>query len=140
GEMAAMRDARQEAYELFLRHGDELGAGEALVGLSWNAWLSGASAEAERMLEEATELLERHPPGRELSMAYRRRAGQDMIRGRAAAAVVSSQKALALAEELDLRDHVAGVLQFRGVARCDLGDVEAGLADLREGLRLSLEG
>jgi tetratricopeptide (TPR) repeat protein len=138
--LRAVHDAYEEAYELFLRHGDELGTGEALVGLSWDAWVSGASAESDRLLDEATELLERHPPGRELSMVYRRRAGQDVIRGRAATAVVSSQKALALAEELGLRDHIAGVLQFRGMARCDLGDVEAGLADLREGLRLSLEG
>ena len=92
------------------------------------------------MLGEATELLERHPPGRELSLAYRRRAGTDMIRGRAAATLVSSQKSLALAEELGLSEDVATVLQFRGVARCELGDVESGLADLREGLRLSLEG
>jgi tetratricopeptide (TPR) repeat protein len=137
--MRAVREARQEAHELFLRHGDELGAGEALVGLSWDAWLTGASAESERMLEEATELLERHPPGRELSMAYRRRAGRDMIRGRAAAALVSSEKSLALAEELGLREHYTSVLQFRGVARCELGDLEQGLADLREGLRLCLE-
>jgi class 3 adenylate cyclase/tetratricopeptide (TPR) repeat protein len=135
----AVRDARQEAYELFLQHGDELGAGEALVGLSWSAWLMGATADSERMLAEATELLERHPPGRELSHAYRRQAGQDMIRGRAAAALISSQKSLDLAEELGIREDFASVLQFRGVARCELVDVEKGLADLREGLRLSLE-
>ena len=139
GDTEAGRDARQEAYELFLQHGDELGAGEALVGLSWNAWLGGSAAEAERMLGEATELLERHPPGRELSLAYRRRAGQDMMRGRAAAALVSSQKSLDLAEELGIREDFTSVLQFRGVARCEAGDVERGLADLREGLRLSLE-
>jgi tetratricopeptide (TPR) repeat protein len=139
GDRQAVRDARHEAYELFLRYGDELGAGEALVGLSWEAWLRGAGAESERMLQEATELLERHPPGRELSLAYRRRAGMDMIRGRAAAALVSSEKSLALAEELGLREDFTSVLQFRGVARCELGDVEQGLADLREGLRLSLE-
>jgi tetratricopeptide (TPR) repeat protein len=139
GDMRVVHDARQEAYELFLRHGDELGAGEALVGLSWGTWLMGSSAEAERMLGEATELLERHPPGRELSHAYRRRAGQDMIRGRAAAALVSSQKSLDLAEELGIREDFTSVLQFRGVARCELGDVEQGLADLREGLRLCLE-
>ena len=117
GDTEAGRDARQEAYALFLQHGDELGAGEALVGLSWNAWLGGAGAEAERMLGEATELLERHPPGRELSLAYRRRAGQDMIRGRAAAALVSSQKSLDLAEELGIREDFTSVLQFRGVAQ-----------------------
>jgi tetratricopeptide (TPR) repeat protein len=138
-DVGAVRDARQEAYELFLHPGDELGAGEALVGLSWDAWLTGASAESERMLEEATELLERHPPGRELSLAYRRRAGREMIRGHAAAALVSSEKSLALAEELGLREHYTSVLQFRGVARCELGDLELGLADLREGLRLCLE-
>ena len=139
GDTGAVGDARQEAYELFLQHGDELGAGEALVGLSWDAWLSGSAAEAERMLGEATELLERHPPGRELSLAYRRRAGQDMIRGRAAAALVSSQRSLDLAEELGIREDFTSVLQFRGVARCEVGDVENGLADLREGLKLSLE-
>jgi class 3 adenylate cyclase/tetratricopeptide (TPR) repeat protein len=135
----AARDARQEAYELFLRHGDELGAGEALVGLSWDAWLRGESAESGRMLEEATELLERHPPGRELSLAYRRRAGKEMLRGHAAEALVLSEKSLALAEELGIREHFTSVLQFRGVARCELGDLEQGLADLREGLRLCLE-
>jgi tetratricopeptide (TPR) repeat protein len=62
-----------------------------------------------------------------------------MIRGRAAAALVSSQKSLDLAEELGRREDFTSVLQFRGVARCELGDVEQGLADLREGLRLSLE-
>ena len=85
------------------------------------------------MLAEATELLERHAPGRELSLAYRRRAGQAMIRGRAAAALVASQKSLELAEELGIREDFSSVLQFRGVARCELGDVENGLADLREG-------
>jgi tetratricopeptide (TPR) repeat protein len=134
-----VRDARQEAYELFLHHRDELGAGEALVGLSWDAWLTGASAESERMLEDATELLERHPPGRELSLAYRRRAGLEVMRGRAAAALVSSEKSLALAEELGLREDYTFILQFRGIAQCDLGDIEQGLADLREGLRLCLE-
>jgi len=138
-DMRAVRETRQEAYELFLRHGDELGAGEALVDLSWNAWLAGASVESERMLEEATELLERHPPGRELSLAYRRRAGLATLRGHAAAALAASEKSLALADELGLRDHFTTALQFRGVARCELGDLEQGLADLREALRLCLE-
>src|SRR2546422_720243 len=91
------------------------------------------------MLEDATALRERHPPGPELSLAYRRRAGQEMMRGRAEAALVSCQKALALAEELGLREHYTALLQFRGAARCELGDLEEGLADLREGLRLCLE-
>ncbi|MDX6399453.1 MAG: hypothetical protein QOF27_59, partial [Gaiellaceae bacterium] len=139
GAARGVHDARQEAYELFLRHGDELGAAEALVGLSWNAWISGSASEADRMLDEATKLLERHPPGRELSLAYRRRAGRDMMGGRAAEALLSSQQSLDLAQELGLREDFTSVLQFRGVARCDLGDVEEGLADLREALRLSLE-
>jgi class 3 adenylate cyclase/tetratricopeptide (TPR) repeat protein len=139
GDARAARDARQEAYELFVGQGDELGAGEALVGLSWDMWLTGAGKEAGRMLDEATELLERHPPGRELSLAYRRRAGQETLSGRAAAALAFSEKSLALAEELGLREDYTTVLQFRGVARCELGDAEQGLADLREGLRLCLE-
>ncbi len=62
-----------------------------------------------------------------------------MVGGHAAAGLVSSQKSLALAEELGLREHFTSSLQFRGAARCELGDPERGLADLREGLRLCLE-
>jgi class 3 adenylate cyclase/tetratricopeptide (TPR) repeat protein len=135
----ALTADRQEALELFRRHGDELGMGEAMVGLSWQAWITGHSAESSAILDEATELLERHPPGRELSLAYRRRAGRDMIMGRAEAAVVSAEKALELSERLGLHEHSTSVLQFRGIARCELGEVESGLEDLRAGLRLTLE-
>ena len=142
GDTGAVGDARQEAYELFLQHGDELGAGEALVGLSWDAWLSGYSGGGGTHARGSNRALERHPPGRELSLAYRRRAGQDMIRGRAAAALVSSQKSLDLAEELGIREDFTSVLQFRGVARCELGDVERAwricaraTASLEEGFR-----
>jgi len=133
------REERHEALELFRRHGDELGMGEALVGLSWEAWIAGQSAEAGTMLDQATELLERHPPGRELSLAYRRVAGRDMILGRAQAAIASSERALELAERLGLQDHATSNLQFRGIARCELGEVESGLEDLRAGLRLAIE-
>jgi class 3 adenylate cyclase/tetratricopeptide (TPR) repeat protein len=138
-DLTASRGDREEALALFRRHGDELGIGEALVGLSWEAWISGHSADAGAILDEATELLERHPPGRELSLAYRRRAGRDMIMGRAEAAVVSAEKALELAERLGLHEHSTSVLQFRGIARCELGEVESGLEDLRAGLRLAIE-
>jgi tetratricopeptide (TPR) repeat protein len=138
-DLIASRGNREEALTLFRRHGDELGMGEALVGLSWEAWISGHSAEASAILDEATELLERHPPGRELSLAYRRLAGRDMILGRAEAAVVSAEKALELAERLGLQEHSTSILQFRGIARCELGEVESGLEDLRAGLRLALE-
>jgi class 3 adenylate cyclase/tetratricopeptide (TPR) repeat protein len=138
-DLTASRGNREEALTLFRRHGDELGMGEALVGLSWEAWISGHSAEASAILDEATELLERHPPGRELSLAYRRLAGRDMILGRAEAAVLSAEKALELAERLGLQEHSTSILQFRGIARCELGEVESGLEDLRAGLRLALE-
>jgi class 3 adenylate cyclase/tetratricopeptide (TPR) repeat protein len=139
-DLSATRAERQEALELFSRHGDELGMGEALVALSWEAWITGHSAEAGTMLDQATELLERHPPGRELSLAYRRLAGRDMILGRAQAAIASSERALELATRLGLQDHATSVLQYRGIARCELGEVESGLEDLRTALRLAIEG
>jgi class 3 adenylate cyclase/tetratricopeptide (TPR) repeat protein len=128
----------EEALALFRANDDELGRAEALLELGFVAWVRGQNARARTLAEQATELLERRPPGRELALAYLRRAGNDTMASRPRESLAWSGRAIALAEKLDLRPYVARALQFRGIARCELGDV-GGLEDLEQGLHRSHE-
>jgi class 3 adenylate cyclase/tetratricopeptide (TPR) repeat protein len=138
GRLADVERDLEEALQLFRSRDEELGVAEALLELSYHTWVRGQMARCEDLLAEATELLERHPPGRELALAYVRRAGYDAMASRDRDCLASSDRAIALAKELDLPHYVARTMQFRGLARCDLGDL-GGFVDLREGLRLSRE-
>jgi tetratricopeptide (TPR) repeat protein len=62
-----------------------------------------------------------------------------MVGSQAEACLAASERALRLAQEVGPVEEVARVLQFRGHARLWLGEVDEGLADIREALRLSLE-
>ena len=62
-----------------------------------------------------------------------RKAGDDMMAGRAAECIASSDAAMAMAREFGLDELVARTLQYRGIARTELGDPD-GLEDLREAL------
>jgi tetratricopeptide (TPR) repeat protein len=62
-----------------------------------------------------------------------------MVANRSQECRVWSEKALSLAERLGLDAEAIRARQLRGLARCQLGDVVGGLADLREALRQSLE-
>ena len=128
----AEEDARRSA-ALFAKAGDELGAAEALLDLSRFASYKGSEAEEHEHAERARQLLERHPPGRVFALYLGRKAGDDMMAGRAAECIVSSDAAIAMATEFGLDELVARTLQYRGVARTELGDVK-GLDDLRESI------
>jgi predicted ATPase/class 3 adenylate cyclase len=133
----AEQDARRAA-ELYRSVGDELGAAEALLNLSRSVSYRGDDAEEREHLEEARRLVERHPPGRVFALFLAGKAGHDMMAGRAAACLESSDAAIALANELGNPEYAANALQYRGVARTELGDV-GGLDDLRESIEHSLE-
>jgi class 3 adenylate cyclase/tetratricopeptide (TPR) repeat protein len=126
------------AAELYRSAGDELGAAEALLDLSRYVSYRGNEIEERRYMEEAERLVERHPPGRVYALFLARKAGNEMMSGRAAACIDSADAAIALASELDESEDVAArVLQYRGVARTELGDL-GGLDDLREAIERSL--
>jgi class 3 adenylate cyclase len=131
------RDAERAA-ELFLAAGDELGAAEALLDLTRYVSYRGSQVEADRHMEEARRLVERHPPGPILALYHARSAGRAMMGGRAADCITSADAAIALAGELDERQSGVTALQFRGVARTELGDL-GGLDDLRKSIELSIE-
>jgi class 3 adenylate cyclase/tetratricopeptide (TPR) repeat protein len=124
-----------EALELFRRHGAEVLEGNALVRLGHLAYLKGNGSRSDQLLSEAIELLERHPPGEELAAAYTRRAGTHAVATRPRECLEATERALPLVEQLGLRNLESRLLQYRGIARCDLGDL-GGVDDIRAGLDL----
>jgi class 3 adenylate cyclase/tetratricopeptide (TPR) repeat protein len=118
--------------------GNLMGMGEAmaLMARSWSR--RGESTKVRRMLEEAVQVLESQPPGRELARATIRMAGQLMLAGEYRDCLAWCERGLSLARELGMDDEVVLALQARGVARSELQE-PGGLDDLREALRLGLE-
>jgi tetratricopeptide (TPR) repeat protein len=98
----------------------------------------GKTAQARELLRQVIELLEGEPSGPELAQAYGQIARDMMLSGRSRDCLEWSEKALRLAEELDIRGVVVMARQFRGSARCELGDPK-GIDDLRQALQMSLE-
>jgi predicted ATPase/class 3 adenylate cyclase len=135
--LQAEKDAGRAA-ELFRSAGDELGAAEALLDLGRYVSYRGDDAEERELMAEAQRLVERHPPGRVFALFLTRRAGNDMMAGRAAECIRSSDAAIALATQLGESDYAANALQYRGVARTELGDL-GGLDDIRESIERSIE-
>jgi tetratricopeptide (TPR) repeat protein len=104
------------------------------------AWMRGETARQRELLEEATQVLEGRPPGRELALVLARRMGALGLAGDSAEALDLAERALPVIRQHGDALDVAVTLQMRGQARVDLGDVEGGLEDAREGLRVALEG
>ena len=128
----AEEDAGRSA-SLFATAGDDLGAAEAFLELARYASYRGSATEERERAGKALQLLERHPPGRVLALYLAQMAGNEMMAGRAAECIVSSDAAIAMATEFGLDELVARTLQYRGVARTELGDA-GGLDDLRESI------
>jgi tetratricopeptide (TPR) repeat protein len=118
--------------------GEVQATGEAMVRLASALWRIGDTARSRTVLQEAVELLEREPLGPYLVRAYARTAVNNVLAGRAREGLELTAKALPLAEQLGLHEEVVRVLQMRGIARRDLGDLD-GLEDLRRALELGLE-
>jgi class 3 adenylate cyclase/tetratricopeptide (TPR) repeat protein len=129
----------EEAIAELRAQGNALGVGEAMVSLSLVHGFRGETERARGLLDQVVELLEREPPGPELAGAYAQMAREHMLSGKSWRECLEwSERALALAEELGMTEVGVMALQFRGIARCELGDLD-GLDDLREALRTSLD-
>jgi class 3 adenylate cyclase/tetratricopeptide (TPR) repeat protein len=128
----------EEAAAIFRANGDEVGEADALIALASVLWVRGDTARGNQLEVEAIEKLERHPPGEELLNAYSRRAGSLSIAGKSAEALAIIDRALLLTEQLQSNATPARLYQYRGIARCDLGD-PFGVDDVRKGLELALE-
>jgi tetratricopeptide (TPR) repeat protein len=128
-----------EALALFRAHGNEIREGAALQELGHWAYLRGDGERSRQRQSEAIELLERHPPGEELASALTRHAGTFAVATQPREALVATEAALRVVDELDLPHLRARLLQYRGIARHDLGDIVGGVEDIRAGLELGRE-
>ena len=136
GRLQEARRAFEQALELFRARGDSLAAGRVLTRLGVLVHRLGDPYCLE-LFSEAVQLLEAEPAGPELVSAYTYAAGRRLFTGEYPDVVVGSDRALALATELDLAVP-AMALHMRGLARFYLGEAD-GLDDLHEALRLALE-
>lgn len=132
-------DFLQEALDEARTAGSAEGEAEALAWMSRLAWVRGDNAGQFELLEEASRALDGRPPGRALAAVRSRQVAAYGLAG-------FSEQTLALATRAEalIRDHgsetdLAVLLQMRGQARVDVGDVAGGIADAREGLRIALE-
>lgn len=132
-------DLLLEAVDEARATGNAPGEAEALTWLSQSAWRRGETARQFELLEEAAHILEGRPPGRELAHLLARLVAAHGLAGRSTESLARSEQALPVVREFGSETHLAVVLQFRGQARIDLGDVAGGFGDLREGLRIALE-
>ncbi len=139
GRSALTEDLASRALDEARAQGDRLGEGEAITWLSQVSWFRGDTARQFQLVEEAVRILEGQPPGRELALAYTRAAAAVGLAGRSRECLEQCGKALPLVRQFGLETELAILLQFRGQARCDFGEVAGGIADLREGMRLALE-
>jgi len=132
--------AYEEAIAGFARDGDVRGQGEALNRLCTVLWDQGETRRSRAVLLQAIELLEQlERPSPALCSSYAQMAGDRVLSGHSEEAPAWADKALALAERLGgLPDVKVQALDYRGLARCDLGDL-GGLDDLRQALQLAHE-
>lgn len=129
-----------EALEEARAGGDVAAEAEALAWLSRLVWMRGDSPRQFELLRDAARILEGRPPGPELALVLARRVSALGLAGYSADTLAESERALPVIREFGSELDLAVLLQMRGQARVDLGDVDAGLDDLREGLRVALEG
>jgi class 3 adenylate cyclase/tetratricopeptide (TPR) repeat protein len=135
-------DEAQDAYERaiagFERQRDVVAAGETRLRLAFMLHIRGDTARSAELITETVDRLEPLDPGPALVFAYVMKARRLMFDGRSRESFEWSEKALALAERLGTREQIVRGLQYRGWARCELGDPD-GLEDLRKSVERGLE-
>ncbi len=109
-------------------------------GLLGNTYFQLGGADRMRAaLERSLVLLEPLPQGPELVETYGRMASlESMSGGSPQLGLDWAEKAVSLGEELRLPRELSRAYQWRGLMRCELGDL-AGIEDLERGLALALE-
>ena len=138
GRLADAERLYDQAIDALRAGGDARALGAALTERSAAFWRRGAGEAATRALAEALRVLRREPPGSELAAAYVMMAYAQLALGRSRRAVKCADRAIRLAGQLGLSQHVVRALQFRGYSRCGSNDL-GGLDDLRAALQLGLE-
>lgn len=143
GRRSGMLDGRQvlerleQALAIARDLGDEVSAGGWLTRIGSQLGALGDPSRARAALADSVRILQGHPRGPLLARAYAYRAEEELFAGHVDEARSLAGLALDLLEPGDELSIMA--LHLRGDARCSLGEIEEGTADLREALRLAEE-
>jgi DNA-binding CsgD family transcriptional regulator/tetratricopeptide (TPR) repeat protein len=121
------------------RLGDRVAQASAMVVLSRSYFMAGRPVEALEEVERAVALLEPTGDLAALALAETYLGAVQALTERQDEALPRLRAAQSLAQRAGRRDLVALCNNYIGCARVDLGDVEAGLDDLRRSLRLALD-
>ncbi len=102
-------------------------------------WGTGDTRTSRRLAEDAVAVLETHPPGAELALAYARMASLSMLARDTPAALEWGRRAIGLAEDVGATRSLIGALNALGAAII-VGGLEpsAGIAELRRSHDLAL--
>ena len=128
--------ARRGARRLYRTLGDQLREGDMLREISLSAYQASEIDESSRNAQEAIDVLEQLPPGRELALAYSNMANQAQLGLDEQGTARWGERALALAEELGEDGIVISTLTTIGVMDAI---AERGTEKLERSLALALD-
>jgi DNA-binding CsgD family transcriptional regulator/tetratricopeptide (TPR) repeat protein len=117
-------DAQRAALECLRQSDDRVAEGDALRLLSRLLLFAGRTPEAEPLVLEAVELLERAPAGRALAMAYGNVSQRRMVLDDAEGAASWGSRALELAQRIDDTEVLVYALTNVGTAAFQAGSPE----------------
>jgi len=118
---------------------EPLRAGALLERLARYHWTAADTPRAMAAVEQAVAIIPRDPPSEELARALAAHAQLLMLLGRHAEARVRGEEAVAVARQVGARAVEGHALTTLGTCLGILGHIEAGIADLEQGLRIARE-
>ena len=127
----------ETAYEALLGAGDAESAAETQLMLAPMLWHAGNRDGCFERLELAAELLREAPPSRAKAYLLSQVSRYRMLAAEDDAAIRVGEEALAIAEELDLDEVKASVLNTIGVSRVNEGDM-SGIRDIERSIEIAL--
>jgi tetratricopeptide (TPR) repeat protein len=139
GDLDGAWQGLENACELFEQAGAEIQLGDTLRGMSRLAWTMG---DRQRSLEHAyksRDVLEQWEASPELAESYEIIGRLHMLASDYDQAIEWCERAIRLADTLQVLDVRANALNTMGVAKIQLGQSEEGFAGLREALTLAME-
>jgi len=127
----------ETAYEALLGAGDAESAAETQLMLAPMLWHAGNRDGCFERLELAAELLREAPPSRAKAYLLSQVSRYRMLAGEDDAAIRAGEAAFAIAEELDLDEVRASVLNTIGASRVSEGDM-SGIQDIERSIEIAL--
>ncbi|HSL64546.1 MAG TPA: AAA family ATPase, partial [Gaiellaceae bacterium] len=128
----------EAARAMFTARGEIESAAEAEIALALLAWHRGTVARTLEHVDRAATLVEDQPPSPGKAHALAAVSRYRMLGNRNVEAIAAGREALAMAEQLGLRELTAHALNNIGTARVAAGD-DRGIADLERSIEIAEE-